>query len=344
MSFRFTDLQVQVWRGLFVLILTTLIFYTNTGLRGPTNQAHVISMSASVPRREAPPPPPLEDSCRVPRIILLWPIIDQHTPVLLSLFYRIGQFIDADFYTDDDWQNGEWRITNTDRNSIIICLEDCSLKMSASNLDLYSITILRDPVEVFRECFTFTFTNQMAFKRSGNDLETFLSRPSDFYFSDEPNAYRAKNFISQSLGVKSDDDRLNRIFTQLDFVIISEYLLESLVLLKENLCLNSEAMLFLYHSDDYEVSSFSPTNTRIRNWNEVDTILYQHFNATLWGKVSEFGSDEMKLAIKNYESQLSRVRTICRDILLESDRQFCAEASLSDLDILKIVRENKREL
>ena len=52
----------------------------------------------------------------------------------------------------------------------------------------------------------------------------------------------------------------------------------------------------------------------------------------------------MKLAIKNYESQLSRVRTICRDILLESDRQFCAEASLSDLDILKIVRENKREL
>ena len=166
MNLRFTDLRVQVWRGLFVLILTTLIFYTNTGKykfkglfterkcsglrQSPANQGHVMSMSASVPRREAPPPPPIEESCRTPKTILLRPIIDQHTPILLNLFYRIGQILDADFYLDEDWQNGDWRIPNSDRNSIIICLEDCNAKMTETNLDLYSISILRDPVKLFR--------------------------------------------------------------------------------------------------------------------------------------------------------------------------------------------------
>jgi len=346
MNFRFTDLRVQVWRGLFVLILTTLIFYTNTGLRqSPANQGHVMSMSASVPRREAPPPPPIEESCRTPKTILLRPILDQHTPILLNLFYRIGQILDADFYLDEDWQNGDWRIPNSERNSIIICLEDCNAKMTETNLDLYSISILRDPVKVFRESFTLTFTTQMAFKRSGNDLETFLSRPNDFYSPEDPNAYRAKNFLSHAFGVENDESiSFKRLSMQFDFVIIAEYLLESLLLLKDELCLSYEALLFLYHSDDYEISKVSQMNAQIRKWNELDTSLYDHFNETLWSEISEYGLDEIEYEKKNYESQLSRVRTICRDILLESDREFCAEINLSDLDILKAVKESQREL
>jgi len=206
-----------------------------------------MSMSASVPRREAPPPPPIEESCRTPKTILLRPILDQHTPILLNLFYRIGQILDADFYLDEDWQNGDWRIPNSDRNSIIICLEDCNAKLTETNLDLYSISILRDPVKVFRngisvqkiyyektfyaiivtnsydrESFTLTFTTQMAFKRSGNDLETFLSRPNDFYSPEDPNAYRAKNFLSHSFGFENEESiSFKRLTMQFDFVIIA---------------------------------------------------------------------------------------------------------------------------
>ena len=77
---------------------------------------------------------------------------------------------------------------------------------------------------------------------------------------------------------------------------------------------------------------------------QLDTSLYDHFNETLWSEISEYGLDEIEYEKKNYESQLSRVRTICRDILLESDREFCAEINLSDLDILKAVKESQREL
>jgi len=77
---------------------------------------------------------------------------------------------------------------------------------------------------------------------------------------------------------------------------------------------------------------------------QLDTSLYDHFNETLWSEISDYGIDEIEYEKKNYESQLSRVRTICRDILLESDREFCAEINLSDLDILKAVKESQREL
>ena len=73
-----------------------------------------------------------------------------------------------------------------------------------------------------RESFTLTFTTQMAFKRSGNDLETFLSRPNDFYSPEDPNAYRAKNFLSHAFGVENDESiSFKRLSMQFDFVIIA---------------------------------------------------------------------------------------------------------------------------
>ena len=43
-------------------------------------------------------------------------------------------------------------------------------------------------------------------------------------------------------------------------------------MLKDELCLSYEALLFLYHSDDYEISKVSQTNAQIRKWNEVSSF------------------------------------------------------------------------
>ena len=48
--------------------------------------------------------------------------------------------------------------------------------------------------------------------------------------------------------------------------------MESLLLLKDELCLSYEALLFLYHSDDYEISKVSQMNAQIRKWNEVSSF------------------------------------------------------------------------
>ena len=43
-------------------------------------------------------------------------------------------------------------------------------------------------------------------------------------------------------------------------------------MLKDELCLSYEALLFLYHSDDYEISKVSQMNAQIRKWNEVSSF------------------------------------------------------------------------
>lgn len=65
-----------------------------------------MSMSASVPRREAPPPPPEdadwpESDCsyQIPNNIIVWqPQVSFRQPVLLNIFYRIGIYQDANFF------------------------------------------------------------------------------------------------------------------------------------------------------------------------------------------------------------------------------------------------------
>ena len=165
--FRF--LNVQVCRGLFLLILTTIVFYTFTGslkkifeksmekiessigerifnkilvssrrkriflhgvncgrislsvglaLSGLLILKHLFSerpavenipqsggdsqngLSASVPRRGAPPPPPSDArDCTfdLPKNLIIYPIQDELQGLMLNLFYRIGLYEDAQF-------------------------------------------------------------------------------------------------------------------------------------------------------------------------------------------------------------------------------------------------------
>lgn len=344
------NLTAHVWRGLFLFSLTTIVFYTFSGRnQGPAPA--VISMSASVPRREAPPPPELRSQfcSTVSRNILIKPIIDQHTPILLNLFYRIATYIDADLHISDDWQNSDWNeLLNSDRRAIIICLEDCvnMIIMLKMFVDIYSISILRDPVQVFKESFTTTWTSVKAFQRSGNDLVQFLAQPNYYYDKEESDAAHAKNFLSYSFDLDPNSDpyylpfqnQIMSIDSTFDFIIISEYLLESLILLKAELCLNWDAMLFLYHSDDYVTSDSGDLNMQIRKWNSLDFELYTHFNQSLWSQIRDF--NEINTEKEKYEAHLSRVKTICRSVLLESDRQFCAESNLSDQDVLNSVRNS----
>lgn len=75
--------------------------------RPPSTPAHDLSMSASVPRRQAPPPPngnsnyDLRDtdcSYDIPNNIVLQPILEANSPILLNIFYRIGIYHDGNFF------------------------------------------------------------------------------------------------------------------------------------------------------------------------------------------------------------------------------------------------------
>ena len=50
----------------------------------------------------------------------------------------------------------------------------------------------------------------------------------------------------------------------------------------------------------------------------MDWQLYTHLNQTLWTRIADYGTDELMQLREEYEIQLKRVKTICRDVLLES--------------------------
>jgi hypothetical protein len=57
-------------------------------------------LSASVPRRGAPPPPPSDArDCTfdLPKNLIIYPIQDEMQGLMLNLFYRIGLYEDAQF-------------------------------------------------------------------------------------------------------------------------------------------------------------------------------------------------------------------------------------------------------
>ena len=79
-------------------------------------------------------------------------------------------------------------------------------------------------------------------------------------------------------------------------IMIIEYLLESLILLKEDLNLTYDEVSSLRKNVAINKESkigeeFKPS---LRAWQSLDVALYNHFNRTLWKRIEKFGYDRMK--------------------------------------------------
>ena len=118
-----------------------------------------------------------------------------------------------------------------------------------------------------------------------------MGNPSAYYRENEEGSIYAKNFLSSSFGISPNADfmtfadSLRLLDTNYNFAIIwwvfffgssntvlSEYMIESIVLLKSELgleCIDWDGLLYLYQSNDFEPSANTPLNSQIKNWNEV---------------------------------------------------------------------------
>ena len=105
-------------------------------------------------------------------------------------------------------------------------------------------------------------------------------------------SFRAKNYQSFELGLdhlNDDDDYINssmeRLGDQFDLVILTEYFLESLVLLADLLCIPYEVLYTpRRNSRDYETEDLTPAQTKtFEKFFKQDIIMYDYFNKTLQG-------------------------------------------------------------
>ena len=67
-------------------------------------------------------------------------------------------------------------------------------------------------------------------------------------------------------------------------------------------------------------------------------MIYSHFNATLWRELDLIGFDQIQEEKRLFEFHLSRVHDVCQTMLLESDRQFCAELNLKTDEIIELIK------
>ena len=187
------------------------------------------------------------------------------------------------------------------------------------------ITILRDPIFQFESSFHyFEFNKMLGMWNKTNPIETFLTAPDNYLMNltelrgDLPETMNlVQNGMFYDLGYDfldlSEEDAVRRVIEKLErdlkLVLIMEHFDESLVLLMHEMCWDFDDILYIKQNERSNKHSLSETTKdQIRKWNRADSMLYEHFNKTLWKKISKYGSQFWKdlSEFKRKNKQLKR--------------------------------------
>ncbi|XP_005425155.1 galactose-3-O-sulfotransferase 2-like [Geospiza fortis] len=152
-------------------------------------------------------------------------------------------------------------------------------------------SILRNPVQLMESSFVY-YKGASAFSRV-RSLEEFLSQPWRYYNPTSGDRHYARNLMTFDFGFNPDGDvspervqlMLKAIEASFDFLLISEYFDESMVLLKEMMCWDLDSVVsFPLNSRDSSTKSPLPDSVveKLKAWNRLDWEIYTHFNRTFW--------------------------------------------------------------
>lgn len=189
--------------------------------------------------------------------------------------------------------------------------------------DTLYVSIIREPWSHFKSAFSyFNVANISQVKNVPDRLSEYIRNIESydkFYRTHEASARRfcipdgfstMKNLLCHCLGmplgfpsnrddISADLSKVQSYIESLDknfaLIMIMEYFHESLVLLKRLMCWSLEDIL--YHTSN--VGNYSnkfnrpdPENlAKVKKWNRLDFMLYDHFNQSFWRKVRDQGDD-----------------------------------------------------
>jgi hypothetical protein len=119
--------------------------------------------------------------------------------------------------------------------------------------DSVYITIMRNPISNYESIFGFFRDYPFAqwVGRNGT-LKNFLSDPAAYYDRSTPWYFRAKNYMAYDLGFDNENataeytrDAISKIDNRFDLVMITDRFEESIILMKELLCMSDEDVIYL---------------------------------------------------------------------------------------------------
>ncbi|XP_066286263.1 galactosylceramide sulfotransferase-like isoform X1 [Branchiostoma lanceolatum] len=166
-------------------------------------------------------------------------------------------------------------------------------------------TILRRPETQFPALFHRYHLAQRMGILASDPLKEFLLQPGEYihrFSSLASERALLQNPQAYDLGLDpenfEDEDAMQDLIrdmeTNFHLVMIAEYMDESLVLLKRQMCWTLDDIV--YFEPGFQVKSDVPDHpttdalhAQLRKWNNVDVILYQHFSKVLWKKIHDAG-------------------------------------------------------
>ncbi|CAH1777252.1 unnamed protein product [Owenia fusiformis] len=159
------------------------------------------------------------------------------------------------------------------------------------------------------------------------DVRTFLSDPATYDNSRSTGmsftrGYQAWHYGYNPLSHSQQSliDLIERLDKTFSIILISEYLNMSLLLMKRLLCWNLKDILYVSKKiasypnkyADYKESDVK----RYEKWNTIDYILYDHYNQSLWSKITQQGKSFFD-ELNNYETLLQRISVVCNESVYE---------------------------
>ncbi|XP_068583207.1 galactosylceramide sulfotransferase-like [Cebidichthys violaceus] len=190
--------------------------------------------------------------------------------------------------------------------------------------DTFYITILRDPAELFESAFHyFGHVVPLTWRIPGEDkMAEFLGDPQQYFSPDGFNSFYLKNLLFFDFGqdntLDPDDPRVGEgikvIAERFQLVMLMEHFEESLILLRDALCWETDDIVFfkLNSRKESTVSKLTPElRAKALQWNGIDWKLYKHFNATFWEKVEVYGRQRMAEEVAELKRRNAELVEIC---------------------------------
>lgn len=213
--------------------------------------------------------------------------------------------------------------------------------------DSYYFTLLREPVRAFVSFFIFyKLDNRLNIELGGDQsLDTTINEFLDEFTTSRHDSATNKmvpvdswqttgrypvnnniNSMSYDVGMIGDSSRLHTISkaeieyyiakldTELDFVMILEYLDQSLVILGEDMCWTNYDLYYINRMQSNSDRSKDPiseaTIERLTNFLQPDILLYNHFKAKLLKRLDSRGS-EFTDRVQNFKQERSELEEAC---------------------------------
>jgi len=187
--------------------------------------------------------------------------------------------------------------------------------------DVVYVSILRDPLTMFESLFNYMKAVAPQFSQA-KTLENFLDNPKKYQKIGTNKAmtgFFSRNHMTFEFGANpnmEDEDEINdfiqAVTEQFDFILINEFMAESLIVLRRYLCMSLEDIACFVTNSRKNTKTLSPkTAAKIEEWNRADVMLYRHFNLTLFDEIDKIGKSQVEAEKQQLEELIENLTDEC---------------------------------